>query len=146
MNGLSSSQLARLLSDDEHTKKTFRGIFNRLDIVISPLIDLNNDNIFVYLDRGHFVALIIGEVNYFIDPLGGGVPEDLQPTVDRWASPYRSEPDRAVQSTKSSLCGLFVYYYCVLLSGGVRRALPFDVDQRRNERILLDWYHDRRRN
>jgi len=139
----SAAELANMLESDRACAPYFRGCYNRLDMIISPIIDLNEKNIFVYLVNQHFCALIIHpEQSYYIDPLGQPPPADLMPTVQRWAMPYRHVPNRRVQSEHSQLCAIYVYYFCQFLcrQQSSQEQLPFTKDLRQNEILLLQWY------
>jgi len=162
---MESRQLASLLSNDWATSDFFRGIYNDYTVIINPIIDLNEPNVFVYLRDGHYVALIINAagLSYYVDPLGAEPPAPLMPTIQRWASPWQAMPSTAVQSPRSSLCGLFIYYYSTLICERLtattspnnrpedsrRRARqrpildPTRRDARSNELLLQRWYDER---
>jgi len=139
---MKGAQLANILSHHKNTQGLFRGVYNKTNISIAPLLDLNTFNIFVFNIKQHWIALVIGnDISYFIDSLGAEPPADLQPMIQRWAQPLEMIPGKQVQSYKSIFCAYFTLYYILrVLDATPKLYLSFE-DLQKNDYIISNWFH-----
>jgi len=142
---MKGKEISKILANDTKLAPYYRGVYHTCDISIAPLIDLNSFNIFVFnIKSGHWVALIIGsDRSWYVDPLAQTPPDELLPSIERWAQPLTRLPATPIQSLKSIFCGYFTLYFIDHICLGAR-LLPFSTSNlKQNDNLVRNFISKR---